>query len=129
MLHVININALSKVGNYLAYLEAIKTIRQEIMVVWVTWIIGEMMRSGWVLDIFEGSMNRICERIGCGVREERRSTGWLQDFFFKHLYWSIIALQCCVSVCCITKSVSYMHTYIPISPPSVSSSHLLIPPL
>ena len=41
--------------------------------------------------------------------------------FFKHLYWSIIALQCCVSCCSITKWISYMYTYIPISPPSCIS--------
>ena len=37
-------------------------------------------------------------------------------FFFKHLYWSIIALQCSVSFCCITTWISYTYTYIPTSP-------------
>ena len=32
------------------------------------------------------------------------------NFFF---YWSIVALQCHVSFCCIAKWISYMYTYIP----------------
>ena len=41
--------------------------------------------------------------------------------FFLHLFWSIIALQWCVSFCFITKWISYTYTYIPISPPSCIS--------
>ena len=42
-------------------------------------------------------------------------------FFFKHLYWSIIALQWCVSFCFVIKWIGYTYTYIPISPPSCIS--------
>ena len=41
--------------------------------------------------------------------------------FFLKLYWSIIALQWCVTFCFITKWISYAYTYIPISPPSCIS--------
>ena len=39
-------------------------------------------------------------------------------FFWLHLYWSIIALQWCVSFCFITKWISYTYTYVPIYLPS-----------
>ena len=42
-------------------------------------------------------------------------------FFFKHLYWSIIALSRCVSFRSITKCISHTYTYVLISPPSCIS--------
>ena len=53
------------------------------------------------------------------------------SFFFKQLYWSIIALQWCVSFCFTTKWISYTYTYVPISLSSCVSlpPTLPIPPL
>ena len=42
-------------------------------------------------------------------------------YFFKHLYWSIIALQWCVSFCFIIKWIRHTYTYIPIAPPTCIS--------
>ena len=66
-------------------------------------------------------------RMLCLVRTHRslstvgERTRHIYIYIFKHLYWSIIASQWCVSVCCITKGISYTYTYIPIFPPSCIS--------
>ena len=58
------------------------------------------------------------------------SYGSSSFFFLKHLYWSIIASQWCVSFCFITKWISYTYTHVPIPPPSCISlpPTLPIPP-
>ena len=87
---------------------------------------------------FHGSQN--CEK--CFIHSVRRSLpspvwhtlhscmslpSWEPFSFFKHLYWSIIALQWCVSFCFITKWISHTYTYVPTSPPSCVSPPPTLP--
>ena len=82
-----------------------------------------MLLPTWIYLIFK--------KILPSVLDEKRASCFILFLFFKHLYWSIIALQWCVSFCFITKWISYTYTYVPISPPSCVSlpPTLPIPPL
>ena len=66
----------------------------------------EMFRKGKSIE----AENSLVIAWGSGWEKGRTIAGhevsfffFIVNFFFKHLYWSIIALQCFVTFCCITK--------------------------
>ena len=53
-----------------------------------------MVRSGWTLDIFEGTANMISRKKGCGISEKEKSK-LIQKFWSEHLEdWSSYHLTC-----------------------------------
>ena len=97
-----------------------------------TWLLLSVSVENYLIKIHRYQSCRLLFVVVCEKRKQRTTDRNILfrikvfifiycpkcSFFFKHLYWSIIAFQWCVSFCFLTKWISYTYTYIPISPPS-----------